>query len=148
MKSYKDKIIIGIDHGYGNIKTANHCFKTGITTHDSEPLFTKDMLIYNGKYYLIGEGHKEFLPEKQNDEDYYILTLAAIATELADEGLTEAERIPENDLIFYEKTDTAGWLILGPGDLVVVAPEDAHCPQCMAGDSPWRISKVVLKVKV
>ncbi len=93
MKSYKDKIIIGIDHGYGNIKTANHCFKTGITTHDSEPLFTKDMLTYNGKYYLIGEGHKEFLPEKQNDEDYYILTLAAIATELANEGLTEADVI-------------------------------------------------------
>ena len=93
MKSYKDKIIIGIDHGYGNIKTANHCFKTGITTHDSEPLFTKDMLTYNGKYYLIGEGHKEFLPEKQDDEDYYILTLAAIATELADEGMTEADVI-------------------------------------------------------
>ena len=68
MKSFKDKIIIGIDHGYGIIKTANLCFKTGIITHDSEPLFTKDMLIYNGKYYLIGEGHKEFLPEKQNDE--------------------------------------------------------------------------------
>ena len=93
MKSYKDKIIIGIDHGYGNIKTANHCFKNGITTHDNEPLFTKDMLTYNGKYYLIGEGHKEFLPEKQNDEDYYVLTLAAIAAELADEGLTEAEVI-------------------------------------------------------
>ena len=93
MKSFKDKIIIGIDHGFGNIKTANHCFKTGITTHDSEPLFTKDMLTYNDKYYLIGEGRKEFLPEKQNDEDYYILTLAAIATELADEGLTEADVI-------------------------------------------------------
>ena len=23
-------IIIGIDHGYGNIKTANCCFKTGV----------------------------------------------------------------------------------------------------------------------
>ena len=93
MKKLNNFKIIGIDHGYGNIKTANHCFKTGITTHDSEPLFTKDMLTYNGKYYLIGEGHKEFLPEKQNDEDYYILTLAAIATELADEGLTEADVI-------------------------------------------------------
>lgn len=51
------------------------------------------MLTYNGKYYLIGEGHKEFLPEKQNDEDYYILTLAAISTELSDEGLTEADVI-------------------------------------------------------
>ena len=58
MKSFNNKFIIGIDHGYGNIKTANHCFKTGITAHDSEPLFTKDMLTYNGKYYLIGEGAK------------------------------------------------------------------------------------------
>ena len=64
MKSFNNKFIIGIDHGYGNIKTANHCFKTGITTHDSEPLFTKDMLTYNGKYYLIGEGHKEFRADK------------------------------------------------------------------------------------
>ena len=93
MKTLNNFMIIGIDHGYGNIKTANHCFKTGITTHESEPLFTKDMLTYNDKYYLIGEGHKEFLPEKQDDEDYYVLTLAAIATELADEGLTEADVI-------------------------------------------------------
>lgn len=91
MKSYKDKIIIGIDHGYGNIKTANHCFKTGITAHENEPLFTKDMLTYNGKYYLIGEGHKEFLPEKQNDEDYYILTLVAIARELNRERITDTK---------------------------------------------------------
>ena len=55
MKTLNNFKIIGIDHGYGNIKTANHCFKTGITAHDSEPLFTKDMLTYNGKYYLIGE---------------------------------------------------------------------------------------------
>ena len=93
MKSFKDKIIIGIDHGYGIIKTASPCFTTGFTAHDSEPLFTKDMLTYNDKYYLIGEGHKEFLPEKQNDEDYYILTLAAIATELSDSNLTEADVI-------------------------------------------------------
>ena len=93
MKRFKDKIIIGIDHGYGNIKTANHCFPAGISAHDSEPLFTKDMLIYNGKYYLIGEGRKEFLPEKQNDEDYYILTLAAIATELSDSNLNESDVI-------------------------------------------------------
>ena len=27
-------IIIGIDHGYGNIKTAHTCFPTGVTAHD------------------------------------------------------------------------------------------------------------------
>ena len=90
MKKMNDVIIIGVDHGYGNIKTANHCFRTGITAYDSEPLFTKDMLVYGGKFYLIGEGHKEFLPDKIKDEDYYALTLVAIAKELSAENLTEA----------------------------------------------------------
>ena len=91
MKDFKNKVIIGIDHGYGNIKTANHIFKTGIMEYDAEPLFTKDMLVYNGKYYTIGEGHKEFKAEKQSDDDYYVLTLAAIAMELDDNDLTEAD---------------------------------------------------------
>ena len=85
MKKFNDVIIIGVDHGYGNIKTANYCFRTGITAYDSEPLFTKDMLVYGGKFYLIGEGHKEFLPDKIKDEDYYALTLVAIAKELSAE---------------------------------------------------------------
>ena len=90
MKTMNNTKIIGIDHGYGNMKTANHCFPSGILSFDAEPLFTGDMLTYNGKYYLIGEGHKEFVAEKVNDEDYYILTLAAIAKELKAENLTEA----------------------------------------------------------
>ena len=93
MKSYGNKFIIGVDHGYGNIKTANHCFKTGITAYDTEPLFTKDMLIYNGKYYLIGESHKEFLRDKAQDNDYYCLTLVAIAMELRDANIYEADVI-------------------------------------------------------
>ena len=90
MKKLNDQMIIGVDHGYGNIKTANHCFKTGILSYDSEPLFTGDMLTYNGRYYLIGEGHKEFIAEKIKDEDYYLLTLVAIAKELKEAELTEA----------------------------------------------------------
>ena len=90
MKSFKETKIIGIDHGYGNMKTANCCFKTGISTYDSEPLFTADMLTFNSRYYLIGEGHKEFAPDKVKDDDYYVLTLAAIAKKLKAENLTEA----------------------------------------------------------
>jgi len=91
MKELNGIKIIGIDHGYGNMKTANHCFKTGILGFDSEPLFTRDMLVYNGRYYLIGEGHKEFLGRKTEDADFYLLTLAVMAMELQDAGLTEAD---------------------------------------------------------
>ena len=90
MKDMNGIKIIGVDHGYGNIKTANCCFPTGITGYDAEPLFTADMLVHEGRYYLIGEGHKEFLAEKTMDDDYYLLTLVAVAKELALEGLTEA----------------------------------------------------------
>ena len=75
-------IIIGIDHGYGNIKTAYTCFRTGVTSHDREPTFKNDLLIYENKYYTIGGGHKEFAADKMTDSDYYILTLAAIGREL------------------------------------------------------------------
>ena len=75
-------IIIGIDHGYGNIKTAYTCFRTGVTSHDREPTFKNDLLIYENKYYTIGGGHKECAADKMTDSDYYILTLAAIGREL------------------------------------------------------------------
>ena len=75
-------IIIGIDHGYGNIKTAHCCFKTGVSRYEKEPTFKSNLLIHDGSYYLIGEEHKEFSADKILDPDYYILTLAAIAREL------------------------------------------------------------------
>ena len=84
-------VIIGIDHGYGNIKTAHTCFKTGVTVYDKEPTFKSDMLAYEGRYYIIGDEHKEFTADKMNDQDYYILTLAAIARELNIRGLINAE---------------------------------------------------------
>ncbi len=82
MKNLGNTKIIGIDHGYGNIKTENCCFSTGVTSCEKEPTFKENLLVWNGMYYLIGEEHKEFTAEKMLDDDYYVLTLAAIAREL------------------------------------------------------------------
>ena len=46
MKSYRDTMIIGIDHGYGNVKTASCCFPTGISAFDYEPVFMDNLLIW------------------------------------------------------------------------------------------------------
>ena len=83
-------VIIALDHGYGNIKTAHAIFKTGVTVCEKEPTFSRNLLIYEGKYYLIGDEHKEFTAAKMNDQDYYILTLAAIGIELTLLGLDSA----------------------------------------------------------
>lgn len=82
MKMIDDVIIIGIDSGYGNIKTANCCFPASVSVYDKEPVFKENLLVYESKFYLIGEGHKEFLADKTRDLDYYVLALAAIAREL------------------------------------------------------------------
>ena len=90
MKRFNEMYVIGIDHGYGNMKTANCCFPTGVMKSNTEPVFASDLLIWNNKYYSIGVGHKEFTADKFNDEDYYVLTLAAIARELRRERITKA----------------------------------------------------------
>ena len=92
MMNMKNKpVVIGIDHGYGNKKTAHCCFRTGILPIDgNEPVFSSDILTYDGKSYVIGQGHKEFTADKMLDQDYYLLTLAAIARELHIRNLTSA----------------------------------------------------------
>lgn len=83
-------IILGVDAGYGNYKTARCCFPTAVAKSSQPPIFTRDYLEYGGAYYTIGEGHKDFVAEKSMDEDNYILTLAAIAKELHARGLNAA----------------------------------------------------------
>ena len=93
MKTNKNEtiMVIGIDHGYGNMKTATRCFPSGVARYEKEPIFQNNLLVYHGMFYQIGEEHKEFCAEKTQDEDYYVLTLAAIARELDGKGMDQAK---------------------------------------------------------
>ena len=91
MRELNNIKIIAVDHGYGNIKTANTVTPTGVTAYETEPIFSGNILEYGGIYYRIGEGHKEFIADKAVDEDYYLLTLMAVARELNVYGIREAD---------------------------------------------------------
>ena len=91
MRELRNTKIIAVDHGYGNMKTANTVTTTGIKAYETEPIFTGNILEYNGIYYRIGEGHKEFIPDKAMDEEYYLLTLMAIVKELNVFSIREAD---------------------------------------------------------
>lgn len=82
-------VIIGIDNGYGNTKTARTCFKTAIMKCDSKPVLSRNFIEYEDAFYVIGEGRKGFVSDKQQDEDNYILTLVAVARELEARGMKE-----------------------------------------------------------
>ena len=73
------------------VRTANTITPTGIAVYETEPIFTGNILEYNGTYYRIGEGHKEFIPDKAMDEDYYLLTLMAGAMDLNVFSIQEAD---------------------------------------------------------
>ena len=91
MRELNNIKIIAVDHGYGNIKTANTVTPTGVTAYENEPIFSGNILEYRGIYYRIGEGYKEFIADKAMDEDYYILTLMAVARDLNVYGIREAD---------------------------------------------------------
>ena len=88
--SSDEPIIIAIDHGYGNIKTSNFCFPANVTPINYGLSFTDNILVYEGTSYAVGLGHKEFHADKIMDQDYYLLTLAAIGKELDRRGMTKA----------------------------------------------------------
>ena len=90
MRKNNNYYIIGVDAGYGNMKTARTIYPTGLVAMDTKPFFDGDILEYNGTWYRIGEGHKAYNPDKTADEDFYILTLASVAAELSTEQITEA----------------------------------------------------------
>ena len=77
-----ETITIGIDHGYAAMKTAHFSFPTGLVAYEHEPYTNKDVLEYGGKYYVVGSGRQPLQKDKTLTEDYYLLTLAAIAKEL------------------------------------------------------------------
>ncbi len=81
-----ETITIGIDHGYAAMKTKYFSFPTGLVEYDHEPYTQKDVLEYNGKYYVVGSGRQPLQKDKTLTEDYYLLTLAAIARELEQRG--------------------------------------------------------------
>ena len=90
---YKNYEIIGIDHGFGNIKTRNTTFRTGITVSDKKNDIAQDVVKFKDKYLIIGETHKGFDSDKVTNDDYYYLTIAAIAKELRIRKLSSAKLV-------------------------------------------------------
>ena len=77
---------MGIDHRYGNNKTAHHIFQLGVVHKGSITELSGMTVEYERKFYEIGSTDKEYQMDKVWDEDYYVLTLAALAKELQGEG--------------------------------------------------------------
>lgn len=81
-----EPIMIGVDHGYAAMKTTHCTFPTGLVEYEHEPYTRKGVLEYGGKFYVVGSGRQPLQKDKTQTEDYYLLTLAAIAMEMGFRG--------------------------------------------------------------
>ena len=60
--------------------------QTGITAYSHEPYTLQNTLEYGGKFFVCGTGRQPILRNKMENENYYLLTLAAIAKEIQQRG--------------------------------------------------------------
>lgn len=86
-----DRQIVGIDHGNRNIKTGNTIFLNNINELSTKPDDLSRVLEYKERFFEIGGVPEEKKPlrDKTLTDDYYFLTLAAIAQEFRKRGIRQ-----------------------------------------------------------
>ena len=83
-------LLCGIDHGFSTMKTAHFVFENGVKELGGEATLATKTMILNNRSYKVGEGRLPLKDTKVEDEDYFLLTLAAIAKEMDYYQLTDA----------------------------------------------------------
>ena len=86
-------VVIGIDHGYYAIKTPHICFPTGLAKYEYEPYTMQRVLQYAGHFYVCGTGRQTLMKDKTANDNYYLLTMAALAQEIQYRRASHKERI-------------------------------------------------------
>lgn len=83
--------VIGVDVGYGLIKTVHSNFTTSVKDYgETKPPLMDRVVFFKGKYYSVGGDRSKAKVDKTADEDTYILTLAGIGEEMKLKGITKA----------------------------------------------------------
>lgn len=87
------KLILGIDHGYNQMKSENTSFPTALSERESLPDDKKGILEYNGL--ILDENGTHIVEidsqDKTINQDFYYLTLISIAKELLTRKIYDAE---------------------------------------------------------
>jgi plasmid segregation protein ParM len=76
------KTVISIDHGNNRIKTTSCSFVSGCAESGHLPAIGGSVISYKGKEYTLSDKRLAQKNDKTGDEDFFILTLFAIAREL------------------------------------------------------------------
>ena len=87
----KDVIVIGVDHGYAAMKTVHFSFPTGLVEYEHEPYTQKDVLEYNGRYYVVGSGRQPLQRDKIGELEQKVPYDDLVTTTYAKNAVTKFE---------------------------------------------------------
>ena len=80
-------MVVAIDQGNKQYKTAHSVYTSGFTATSTKPGFGSDILKYDGQYYMLSQTRRGYQRNKTLSEDCFILTLFGIAKELVANGV-------------------------------------------------------------
>ena len=63
------------------------------------------------------------------------------------DALAASEDHPDRDITLYPLPAQYGSVLLGPGEFIIVSPQDAHAPHMML-EAPARMRKAVIKIEM
>lgn len=84
-------MIIAVDNGNVNTKTASTVFTSGFTKHDLKPPLSKEVLEWKGSFYTLTGKRGIYERDKTQNDNAYILTLFAMAKQILIEGKYQEE---------------------------------------------------------
>lgn len=90
-------MLIAVDHGNKQIKTAHKVFTSGLRQSETRPI-CEDYIQYQGVYYSLTDQRIPFTWDKSGNENFFILTLFAIAYEIEICGEYIPDEINDVDL--------------------------------------------------
>ena len=138
-------VVIGVDHGFSLMKTKHHIFSDGVVRCNGRPPVVVYSFYYDGSYYCIGGARKTVHEDKTEDEDFFLLTLVAVAKEIKTRELSRTLRVvlgvgvpfkrfgkEQAKLVAYLKRRGPHFIEFEEEDYVITI-EDVYCfPQCFA----------------
>lgn len=100
-KIYGNVEVVGVDHGYKNMKTRGSIYPTAISSLTAKPDDLTDILEFEKKYYtLMGERVLSVENrDKSDSEEFYLLTLSSLAKELSLRKHTGTKGKPVNVIL-------------------------------------------------
>jgi plasmid segregation protein ParM len=85
------ELVLGVDVGFGNTKSANSIFSSGVTKHKVMPPINTKVLETTSGIYSVGHPKNTIQESKTIDETTLVLTEAAIAEEMKRLDITRAD---------------------------------------------------------